>query len=82
MRRLLQSKALRTYPDFGSDKAIMRTVSVISVILATLSLSTIGAHAATWCAHYVMAGPIAVSTPMSNANDEAASIGSLRFTLQ
>ena len=30
----------------------MRTVSVISVILATLSLSTIGAHAATWCAHY------------------------------
>jgi len=30
----------------------MRTVSVISVILATLSLSTVGAHAAPWCAHY------------------------------
>ena len=30
----------------------MRTVSIISAILATLSLSTVGAHAATWCAHY------------------------------
>ncbi len=30
----------------------MRTVSLVSIILATLSLSTIGAQAATWCAHY------------------------------
>jgi Protein of unknown function (DUF3551) len=34
----------------------MRTVSLVSIILATLSLSTIGAHAATWCAHYGGAG--------------------------
>ena len=30
----------------------MRTISVISIILGTLFLSSIGANAATWCAHY------------------------------
>jgi hypothetical protein len=30
----------------------MRTLSVISIILATLSFSTMAANAATWCAHY------------------------------
>jgi hypothetical protein len=43
--RVLRAQA--TYKE-----TIMRTVSVITIILATLSLSTIGAHAATWCAHY------------------------------
>ena len=30
----------------------MRTVSSISIILATLFLSSMGAQAARWCAHY------------------------------
>jgi Protein of unknown function (DUF3551) len=30
----------------------MRTLSLISIIVATLSFSTIAANAATWCAHY------------------------------
>ena len=34
----------------------MRTVSVISIILATLSLTSIGAHAGTWCASYAQGG--------------------------
>ena len=35
---------------------IMRTVWVISIILATLSLSSDAALAATWCAHYGRGG--------------------------
>jgi hypothetical protein len=30
----------------------MRTVSFISLVLAVLAFSSIGARAATWCAHY------------------------------
>jgi hypothetical protein len=30
----------------------MRTVSIILTIFATLSLSIVGAHAGSWCAHY------------------------------
>ena len=30
----------------------MRRISVIWMILAALSLSSVGAHAATWCANY------------------------------
>jgi hypothetical protein len=30
----------------------MRTVSLVSIIVATLSISTIAAHAGSWCAHY------------------------------
>jgi len=30
----------------------MRTVSLLAIILVTLSLSSIGAYAGTWCAHY------------------------------
>ena len=30
----------------------MRIVSLLAIILAPLSLSSIGAHAGTWCAHY------------------------------
>jgi hypothetical protein len=30
----------------------MRTIAVISIMLATLSLSTAGARAGSWCAHY------------------------------
>ena len=33
-------------------EAIMRTVSIILTIFATLSLSIVGAHAGSWCAHY------------------------------
>ena len=30
----------------------MRLLSAVSIILATLALSSAGANAATWCAHY------------------------------
>jgi len=30
----------------------MRTVSLISLILAALAVSSIAAHAGSWCAHY------------------------------
>ena len=33
-------------------ETIMRTVSIILTIFATLSLSIVGAHAGSWCAHY------------------------------
>jgi hypothetical protein len=34
------------------ETTTMRTLSLIAIITASLSLSTIGANAATWCAHY------------------------------
>jgi hypothetical protein len=34
----------------------MRLFSAASIILATLALSSVGANAATWCAHYASQG--------------------------
>ena len=35
-----------------AKEKIMRTVSLISLILAALAVSSIAAHAGSWCAHY------------------------------
>jgi hypothetical protein len=47
----------------------MRTITILSITLATLFLSTLGALAeGKWCAHYGAEGPrIAVSIRTSNA---------------